>query len=176
MSQPSRSAATPPARASAVHCAAGLLRNTTSGLALVGIRGTPSIPEEYARPAFISGPQPSAYPVVAGHRIPIGIRIEHLRLSTVLPPESHCLWSLRLPTAQGVPWGMRRISPESFDPDRADCCVLADVLVRGEPDEEEDEDEENNREEEDDDYKEDDKEDDGELLRVTTAVRSNCRA
>lgn len=54
---------------------------------------------------------------------------------------------------------MRRISPEYFDPDRADCCVLADVLVRGEPDEEEDE--ENKIEEEDDDYKEDDKEDDG---------------
>ena len=50
--------------------------------------------------------------------------------------------------------GMRRISPEYLDPNRADRCVAVDVLVRDEPDEEEDEDD--NREEEDDDYKEDD--------------------
>jgi hypothetical protein len=49
---------------------------------------------------------------------------------------------------------MRRISPEYFDPDRADRSVAANVLVREEPDKEEDEqeDEGDGKEDGDDDH------------------------
>jgi hypothetical protein len=59
-----------------VHFVVGRYAKATCGLALVGTRGTPSIPEECALPVFTSGPQHSACRVATGRRIPIGIHIE----------------------------------------------------------------------------------------------------
>lgn len=56
---------------------------TTCGHVAAGTSGTPSIPEEYAPPVFISGPQPNVCPAPAGRRIPIGIRIEVFAQATV---------------------------------------------------------------------------------------------
>ena len=60
------------------------------------------------------------------------------------------------PCLRGVPLGMRRIRPESLDPDHSDGSVAADVLVREEPDEEEDEEEDEGNG-----HKDDDDDDEG---------------
>jgi hypothetical protein len=49
---------------------------TICGPVAAGMSGTPSTPEEYAPPVFVDGRQPSAYPAMAGRRIPTGIRTE----------------------------------------------------------------------------------------------------
>jgi hypothetical protein len=65
--------------------------------------------------------------------------------------------SLRCQRVRGVPLGMRRIRPEYLDSDPSDRSVVANVLLRQEPDEEEEE-EEDDGEEGGDDY---DKDNDG---------------
>ncbi len=56
---------------------------------------------------------------------------------------------------------MRRIRPEYLDSDPSDRSVVADVLVRQEPDEEEDEEEEEDEGDGKEDDDDDDKDDDG---------------
>ncbi len=71
--------------------------------------------------------------------------------STIIRRDESCL---RLPRGTGVPLGMSRIHPERPGPDLPDRSVVADVLLRQEPDEEEDEEEDegnDNAKEEDDD-------------------------
>lgn len=76
MNPPSTRAATRPNHASGVHCAVGLRVRTTSGLAPVGIRGTPSIPEVCVPAVFSSGRRPSAFLVRDGRLILIGMQNE----------------------------------------------------------------------------------------------------
>ncbi len=63
--------------------AVGHRARTTCGPVAARMSGIPSIPEEYARPAFIGGPQLSACPAAAGRSTLIGIRIEVLAQATV---------------------------------------------------------------------------------------------
>jgi hypothetical protein len=65
------------------------------------------------------------------------------------------------PWPRGVPLGMSRIRPEFLDPDRSDCSVAADVVLRQERDEEEDEEEDEGDRKEDDDNDDNDNDDDG---------------
>jgi hypothetical protein len=70
----STKASTGPARASAVHCAAGFLARKATGLARADTGGTPSTQEGCAPPASTSGLQHSAVHAPAGRLIRSGTR------------------------------------------------------------------------------------------------------
>ena len=71
-----RSAKARQALASVARCVGGRRRKAMSGRVPAAIYGTPSIPAESVRPVFTGGPKPSAFRVIAGRRIPPGMRID----------------------------------------------------------------------------------------------------
>src|SRR5947209_346764 len=52
--------------------------------------------------------------------------------------------------SRGVPLGMHQMNPECLDPDSSDGSMIADILLRQEPDEDENEEEEDEDEEDED--------------------------